>query len=71
MCHNCYHLAIVFKFVSALETEDNPLATKSPDMITVRSCSGCDHIRFLGHEAVSHVKIIFWPNIVNWVAQSV
>jgi hypothetical protein len=66
MCHNCYHLAIVFKFISALEKADNPLATKSPDVITARSCSACDRIRFIGYESVRHVKIICWPNIANW-----
>jgi hypothetical protein len=40
-CHNCFHLAMLFKFVgnrdfaSALATDDNRWATNSADMITI------------------------------------
>ena len=40
-------------------------------MITVKSCIDCDINKFLVYEALRHVKIIFWPNIVNWRPGSV
>jgi len=53
VCHHIspgvFHLANVFKFIPALETDDNPLATTSRDVITVRSWIDGEHIRFLGH----------------------
>ena len=54
VCHHIstglYHLAKVFKFISALETDDSHLATKSRDVIKVNSCTDGEHIRFLDHE---------------------